>query len=805
MSLARLTRPLLRFYYRNPRLTILGIIILVVCLTTLGFPGSSPKIGDKLEGLRTLYSGKTSKPKVTNNDYAIPSKEYHFDEVKVDSSLFGGEKCLMLDYDPYSKAIASLQKDLGKLACSGREATKLQGHVLHVKGVGLQEVTYQSILPSKDPKVGFRLGDRMSVVMAQVQLTPGHSGSISHFLGKCVHTLGSQTRSGTQLVLYDECGQDKIEFLMEEDGTIRHKITGKCVGPKEEIAETNKGVVLIDRCDDSTRFKGLDNGFLQHMSSEMCVHFQSMDLSPPNDVPLVFYPDCEKNWKQRFGWASDFSKGKSRSTDTSTDVSEEFIKVSVQYAEDLPGNVESEYHMQVSPKFDLKEPKDIVNKPNVLVFMLHSASFSHFRRKMPKTFAFLNNLAGNVFFKGFSVFDESTKSQLSALFSGIPHNKIMEFNNVDALPWLHTLHKEKGYVTLMTEDKPCSPMFSDTLCDFENAPVDHFGSPFWAAAHKTYSPGQNTFCLGTRAIHNYTLGYIRDFMTVYKVLPKFGMVLFSELSSWNANGLGYLDEDFARFLAWMKLEGHLDKTVLTIFSDHGSRHTSSRSTLQGKLEERNPFLSITIPPKGPQRLIDALPTLRKNSKNLVTAYDVYATLRRIEPTIPKRAGGLGENLMEPLKKESRTCEGLEIPPQWCPCLSVKAADSTQPKIIEAGKKIIESVNQILSKNPEMTEKCSKVEFGKIKLATKLTPYEAVLKFKWSKAAGKCTGCEPVYGKKPDDMFYVLYVDSKQGASFRAIVNIAGKNTHVHPHIVNVKSKDKSCWKKSDNWQVCVCK
>jgi len=135
-----------------------------------------------------------------------------------------------------------------------------------------------------------------------------HSDSIAHFLGKCIHPLGASTRPGVQLVLWDSCGEERIEFLLEEDGTLRHKESGLCVGPKAEIAESNKAVVLTDRCDDSTKFRGLENGFLQHLSSELCVHYQSTDIDPPNDVPLVFFEDCEKNWKMRFGWAKDFSK-----------------------------------------------------------------------------------------------------------------------------------------------------------------------------------------------------------------------------------------------------------------------------------------------------------------------------------------------------------------------------------------------------------------------------------------------------------------------------------------------------------------
>jgi hypothetical protein len=80
---------------------------------------------------------------------------------------------MLLQLDPFSEEVIKYQRDLGELKCTGPEVTKLEGGVLTVKGTGLQEVTYQTIQPSDDPKVGFVLGDRMAVVTAQVQLRAG--------------------------------------------------------------------------------------------------------------------------------------------------------------------------------------------------------------------------------------------------------------------------------------------------------------------------------------------------------------------------------------------------------------------------------------------------------------------------------------------------------------------------------------------------------------------------------------------------------------------------------------------------------
>ena len=110
----------------------------------------------------------------------------------------------------------------------------------------------------------------------------------------------------------------------------------------------------------------------------------------------------------------------------------------------------------------------------------------------------------------------------------------------------------------------------------------------------------------------------------------------------------------------------------------------------------------------------------------------------------------------------------------------------------------------------MLDLCLKLEFSAVKKATELSPTSEVLKFKWSKEAGKCINCKPAYGNKPNDMFYVLYIDVKEDATLRAIVNVARGKTYVHPHVVVTQvSKSDSCWRTrsdiSETWKMCVCK
>ena len=128
-----------------------------------------------------------------------------------------------------------------------------------------------------------------------------------------------------------------------------------------------------------------------------------------------------------------------------------------------------------------EEIEESEKRLNFLMLMLHSTSLAHFMRKMPTSFRFLENRSDSIFFRGYSVVDESTRGQLAALLAG-SSPKDFANKSIDSFPWLFKIAKEHGYVTMVTEDKPFSPMFRDTLSGFKTKPAHHHTSPFWSAA-----------------------------------------------------------------------------------------------------------------------------------------------------------------------------------------------------------------------------------------------------------------------------------------------------------------------------------
>ena len=108
--------------------------------------------------------------------------------------------------------------------------------------------------------------------------------------------------------MYRGCKEDRLQFKMDDDGMLKHQVTGLCVVPRSSSPVPNTKLVLGKDCGDA-KYRGLKNGFVQHLSSKLCIHFQSLEQSPPDEASLVLFSDCERNKKMRFGWKEDFMKG----------------------------------------------------------------------------------------------------------------------------------------------------------------------------------------------------------------------------------------------------------------------------------------------------------------------------------------------------------------------------------------------------------------------------------------------------------------------------------------------------------------
>jgi hypothetical protein len=88
-----------------------------------------------------------------------------------------------------------------------------------------------------------------------------------------------------------------------------------------------------------------------------------------------------------------------------------------------------------------------------------------------------------------------------------------------------------------------------------------------------------------------------------------------------------LDQEFKEMVENFEKLGYLDNTLLLIFSDHGNRLTQYAFESETGLMEKNlPFLSIRLPKILWNSKYQA--NVSKNKVKLVTAFDVFQTLRQ---------------------------------------------------------------------------------------------------------------------------------------------------------------------------------
>lgn len=449
------------------------------------------------------------------------------------------------------------------------------------------------------------------------------------------------------------------------------------------------------------------------------------------------------------------------------------------------GRTQTDMLMQVSPKEEvLTRPLKPGGIPlDVALIMLDSVSNAQFRRKMPHTLEYLNEQPTTVFLQGETIVGDGTTAQLSAILTGIaekeqPEARKSEPNaeSVDKWRWIFKDFKEKGYATLFTEDAAKFGMFTYRLLGFKEPPSDHYGRPFWLEAMKV----RDKYCQGSQAVHNISLEYLLSFYREYKDKRKFSL-LAMDLCHDDQSALGYADEDLKSFIKKFDEESFSTNTLLIIFGDHGARFAAQRKTIQGKLEERLPFLSLTFPKWFKEKYPDLYINLIHNSKVLTTPFDVYATLRHIL-SYPSYPSGIttGQSLFNRIDKENRTCENAGVEEHWCPCLNFEEISTDDPLIEKSAELIISHINNLMfQKHSGLGKLCHELVLKEITHAYRDMPSGKLQFLKKTHRDEKCDSCGLSYGDKSvntlakNTMYHLQLATSPNDAFYEATVKMKG--------------------------------
>jgi len=113
--------------------------------------------------------------------------------------------------------------------------------------------------------------------------------------------------------------------------------------------------------------------------------------------------------------------------------------------------------------------------------------------------------------------------------------------------------------------------FTYRMLGFRSQPVDHYMRTFYLAAEPRYHRHQ-AYCSGSTARHRVMMNALHQFLDVYPPTTlKFSLLLHSEYTHGHSNLLQWADADLTDLLHHLLTSGHLDRSLLLLFSDHGAR------------------------------------------------------------------------------------------------------------------------------------------------------------------------------------------------------------------------------------------
>ncbi|KAK6024934.1 hypothetical protein OSTOST_09179, partial [Ostertagia ostertagi] len=245
----------------------------------------------------------------------------------------------------------------------------------------------------------------------------------------------------------------------------------------------------------------------------------------------------------------------------------------------------------------MKNATSAPDNSGLSIFFLGFDSLSHmsFIRKMPKTLEVLEKSLGSVVLNGECVYSWVTFSAQSVSLlqgynivgDGTPPSFYTDSHSFDGR---RAPTDKKTFFLTRTTSTTCTRVYTYRLKGFRKKPTDHYLRPIFKEYEKT-----GGLCLGSEPLHKAWFRYAREFMRVYRDMPRFLLMHQGLLSHDDINLIEVEDEDVAEVLKTMHKNGELDNALVIVMADHGHRFAKLRETHQGQLEERLPFFSIALP------------------------------------------------------------------------------------------------------------------------------------------------------------------------------------------------------------------
>lgn len=341
-------------------------------------------------------------------------------------------------------------------------------------------------------------------------------------------------------------------------------------------------------------------------------------------------------------------------------------------------------------------------------------------RAMPRTYKLLTEKLGSFDFSLHGQLADNTFPNFLGLLSGNQHAQVSKWWNFknkyeDAFDLIWHDFERAGYRTLYTEDYPKGAGFYWGGRSFLYPQTSYWNRPLELAMLN--EPGfirKKSACAGPRPITEYQFEYLTRFLDTFPDKPVAGVTFIINLTHDDSTKAGTIDAHIEDFYRKLEARGHLQRSVVMFFSDHGQRWGKIRQTYNGVVESRNPFLLLTFPPWFLRKYPDVAKNLKTNTGRLTSHFDTHQMLQDImyfqgrEPT-PSFRGSHGTSLFREISAD-RTCADAGIPDSQCLCGQnvQKFLNTTEPVARTLGDALLQAVK---AKSDQV--KCAEYKLSKL--------------------------------------------------------------------------------------------
>ncbi|XP_046398818.1 uncharacterized protein LOC124165440 isoform X2 [Ischnura elegans] len=398
------------------------------------------------------------------------------------------------------------------------------------------------------------------------------------------------------------------------------------------------------------------------------------------------------------------------------------------------------------------EDRSKPNQPSVFILVFDSMSRLNFINQLPKTYNFLTNILKAHIFKGLTKTGDNTYPNMMPMLSGmaaykhlfkddvLPDEKLhipvwgdtqSRHQNFDDVPFVWKNFSQAGYVTMFAEDLPEFSIFNYLAKGFFNPPTDYYMRPFWLAIDKIKTfKSSDSRCYGNIPQHMFLFNYTEEFVRKMSHVRYFAFSFLTALSHDHINSIKVVDNDIVSMLKRIWTGGGFKNAITIVMGDHGNRYDNIRSTVIGRVEERMPFFSISLPESFQQSHSHLHQGLMLNRATLMSWFDIYELLMDIAmdnlgpvSKVP-RWGTVGLSPFRPLPK-NRSCLEIGIPRTYCVCGNEKEMSPEDPHAIEAAEALVSHVNKMIIESG-FRFKCSELKLVKVLNAQLMLPSAPII-------------------------------------------------------------------------------